>query len=111
MRNQLKTIVAVLLVASAAVVFTKGFGKADGGPMPRVFLLDAKQVQLTRQRIRDGDKNLTAAWARLEREARKALAEGPVSIVNKAVTPPSGDKHDYMTQAPYFWPDPKSPNG
>jgi hypothetical protein len=27
------------------------------------------------------------------------------------VTPPSGDKHDYMSQAPYFWPDPKSPNG
>ena len=111
MRNQLTTVLTVLLVA-AAVVFTKGYGqKADGGPMPRVFLLDAKQVQLTRQRIRDGDKNLIAAWARLEREARKALAEGPFSIVNKAVTPPSGDKHDYMTQAPYFWPDPKSPNG
>jgi len=112
MRNQLKTIVAVLLVAATTVVFTECYGqKADGGTMPRLFLLDAKQVQLTRQRIRDGDKNLTAAWARLEREARKALAEGPFSIVNKAVTPPSGDKHDYMTQAPYFWPDPKSPNG
>ncbi len=79
--------------------------------MPRVFLLDAKQVQLTRQRVRNGDKSLTAAWAKLEREARKALSEGPFSIVNKSVTPPSGDKHDYMTQAPYFWPDPKSPNG
>ncbi|PYS34299.1 MAG: hypothetical protein DMF75_06900, partial [Acidobacteria bacterium] len=111
MRNQLTTVLTVLLVA-AAVVFTKSYGqKADGGPMPRVFLLDAKQMQLTRQRIRDGDKNLIAAWARLEREARKALAEGPFSIVNKAVTPPSGDKHDYMTQAPYFWPDPKSPKG
>ena len=112
MRNQLKTVLTVLLAAATTVVFTESYGqKADGGPMPRVFLLDAKQVQLTRQRIRDGDKNLTAAWARLEREARKALAEGPFSIVNKAVTPPSGDKHDYMTQAPYFWPDPKSPNG
>jgi len=112
MRNQSKTVLAVLLVAAAAVVFTKGYGqKADGSTMPRVFLLDAKQVQLTRQRIRDGDKSLTAAWAKLEREARKALSEGPFSIVNKSVTPPSGDKHDYMTQAPYFWPDPKSPNG
>src|SRR5205814_3084013 len=64
-----------------------------------------------RQRVRDGDKSLNAAWARLEREAQKALSEGPFSIVNKSVTPPSGDKHDYMTQAPYFWPDPKSPNG
>jgi hypothetical protein len=27
------------------------------------------------------------------------------------VTPPSGDKHDYLSQAPYFWADPKSPKG
>ncbi len=33
------------------------------------------------------------------------------TIVNKQVTPPSGDKHDYLSQAPYWWPDPKSPNG
>ena len=46
-----------------------------------------------------------------EREAQKALAEGPFSIVNKPATPPSGDKHDYLSQAPYFWPDPKSPDG
>jgi hypothetical protein len=26
-------------------------------------------------------------------------------------TPPSGDKHDYMSQAPYWWPDPAKPNG
>jgi hypothetical protein len=25
--------------------------------------------------------------------------------------PPSGDKHDYMSQAPYFWPDPSKPDG
>src|SRR6184192_3736133 len=112
MRNQLKTVLAVLLVAVAAVVFTKGYRqKAEGDTMPRVFLLDAKQVQLTRQRVRDGDKSLNAAWARLEREAQKALSEGPFSVVNKSVTPPSGNRHDYMTQAPYFWPDPKSPNG
>src|SRR5204862_2948019 len=45
------------------------------------------------------------------REAQHALGEGPFSNVNKSVSPPSGDKHDYMTQAPYFWPDPNSPNG
>ena len=53
----------------------------------------------------------TAAIDKLERDAQKALAAGPFSVVTKTVTPPSGDKHDYMSQAPYFWPDPKSPNG
>src|SRR6185369_12693959 len=51
------------------------------------------------------------AVAKLEREAQKLLTAGPFSVTSKAVTPPNGDKHDYMSQAPYFWPDPKSPNG
>jgi len=53
----------------------------------------------------------TAALAKLERDAQKLLGAGPFTVVSKAVTPPSGDKHDYMSQAPYFWPDPKSSNG
>lgn len=80
-------------------------------PAPRVFLLDGQQLEAVRRRVRDGDKSLSAPLARLESDARKALSEGPFSIINKGVTPPSGDKHDYMSQAPYFWPDPKSPNG
>jgi len=51
------------------------------------------------------------ALTKLERDAQEALSVGPFSVTTKAVTPPSGDKHDYMSQAPYFWPDPKSPNG
>ena len=51
------------------------------------------------------------AVARLEREAQKLLTAGPFSVTSKTVTPPSGDKHDYMSQAPYFWPDPKTANG
>jgi len=52
-----------------------------------------------------------AALAKLELDAQKLLSAGPFTVVSKTVTPPSGDKHDYMSQAPYFWPDPKSPNG
>jgi Alginate lyase len=64
---------------------------------PRVFILDAKQ--------------LAPDLVKLERDARKALTSGPFSVTSKATTPPSGDKHDYMSQAPYFWPDPNRPNG
>jgi hypothetical protein len=78
---------------------------------PQVFLLDARQLEISRRAIAAGDKDIAPAWASLERDARKALAGGIFSIVGKAVTPPSGDKHDYMSQAPYFWPDPKKPNG
>ena len=83
----------------------------DPDTSPQIFLLDARQLEISRRAIAAGDKDLASAWIALERDAQKALRDGTFSIVNKAVTPPSGDKHDYMTQAPYFWPDPNKPNG
>ena len=74
----------------------------------RVFLLDASHLLATKQRIRDGDKHLDAALTQLRRDAQKALSTAPQSVVSKDTTPPSGDKHDYMSQAPYFWPNPKT---
>src|SRR5262245_38507214 len=79
--------------------------------MPRVFLLDAKQLQAAKEHLRKGDQTLAPALAKLERDAQQALTAGPFSVVSKDVTPPSGDKHDYMSQAPYFWADPAKPNG
>jgi hypothetical protein len=78
---------------------------------PRVFVLDASQLAAVRHRLRNGDTTPAPALAKLERDAQKALTSGPFSVVTKDVTPPSGDKHDYMSQAPYFWPDPARPNG
>jgi type 1 glutamine amidotransferase len=79
--------------------------------LPRVFLLEAKYLQSVRERIHQGDKSLAPALALLRRDADEALKTGLVSVMDKKATPPSGDKHDYMSQAPYFWPDPKSSNG
>ena len=112
MRNESKRVAAVLLLTMAISAGANVKAQtANVGPSPRVFLLDAKQLQITQQRIHAGDKNLSAAWTRLERDAQKAISSGPFSVVTKGATPPSGDKHDYLSQAPYFWPNPKSPNG
>src|ERR1035441_3307867 len=78
---------------------------------PRVFLLDAKYLEAARQRLRDGDKSLAPALAQLQRDEHAALDAGPFSVVSKKVAPPSGAKHDYMSQAPYFWPNPDTTNG
>src|ERR1044072_5028625 len=83
----------------------------SGSLSPQVFLLDPVQLEKSRAAINNGDKLLAPAWAKLEREAQKALSEGPFTVMNKGVVPPSGDKHDYMSQAPYFWPDPTKPDG
>jgi hypothetical protein len=78
---------------------------------PRVFLLDAKHLRERRARILAGERSVAAAINKLESDARKALETRPFSVVTKETTPPSGSKHDYMSQAPYFWPDPKTPDG
>ena len=58
-----------------------------------------------------GDGSLKATLAALERDAGQALALPARSVMDKTITPPSGDKHDYMSQAPYWWPDPSKPDG
>jgi hypothetical protein len=44
-------------------------------------------------------------------EADSAMKVGPYSVMDKQETPPSGDKHDYMSLAPYWWPNPATTNG
>jgi hypothetical protein len=78
--------------------------------LPRVFLLDARE--LTSIRAADPkDPRKTEIVSAAVAEADRAMKEGPFSVMDKSVTPPSGDKHDYMSQAPYFWPDSAKPNG
>jgi hypothetical protein len=81
------------------------------GPSPRVFLLNPKSLEAAKQRIREQDPSISPAVAKLKRDAERALTAGPFSVTSKDATPPSGDKRDYMSQAPYFWPDPAKPNG
>lgn len=103
-----------VLCVSAVMYFTSTPTSAQpqtNRDRPRVFLINAQKLAETKQRIQAGDKTLDAALARLEADARKALQQESVSVVTKAATPPSGDKHDYLSQAPYFWPDPTKPNG
>ena len=33
------------------------------------------------------------------------------SVMDKVQIPPSGDKHDYMSQGPYWWPDTTKKDG
>lgn len=43
--------------------------------------------------------------------AKAALNAGPFSVVHKTATPPSGDRHDYLSVGPYWWPDPRKADG
>ncbi|NDD71455.1 hypothetical protein EBZ97_05365, partial [bacterium] len=47
-----------------------------------------------------------SAVGKIIRDANKCLKAEPESVMDKSKVPPSGNKHDYMSIAPYFWPDP-----
>src|SRR4030095_12855877 len=79
--------------------------------VPLVFLIDGRKLTETKRRIQSGDRSFAAALAKLETDAKRAMQQKPLSVVTKDATPPSGDKHDYMSQAPYFWPNPNKPDG
>jgi hypothetical protein len=57
------------------------------------------------------DEAAGKALKKLIADADKALAVTPPSVMQKTKVPPSGDKHDYMSIAPYFWPNPATKDG
>lgn len=77
--------------------------------LPRVFLLDATNVRHQRE-LAHSQSAPSEILKAVRSEADKAMSAGPFSVMQKDSTPPSGDKHDYMSLAPYFWPNPGTPN-
>ena len=54
----------------------------------------------------------TLAQPDLINNADAVLAKAKVySVMDKIQIPPSGDKHDYMSQGPYWWPDTTKKDG
>ncbi|KAJ5910350.1 hypothetical protein N7504_004993 [Penicillium tannophilum] len=79
---------------------------------PQTVVLDGFRLEEARQRLRDGsDVALQAALGILTRQADEWLTQGPWSVTMKKKLPPSGDLHDYTSQAPYYWPSSDSPDG
>ncbi len=74
-------------------------------------LWDLAHMTRVKGELARGEARLAPALARLRQEADEALRAGPFSVMDKKLVPPSGDKHDYMSVGPYWWPDPSKPGG
>lgn len=76
-----------------------------------VFSLNKDVLAANKLAIANKDPNKLASYKVLIELANKSLQFKPVSVMEKLNTPPSGDKHDYMSLAPYFWPNPDTKDG
>ncbi|NEB28687.1 alginate lyase family protein [Streptomyces sp. SID14446] len=73
-------------------------------PVPRTAVLDGHRLQLTRIRLDHGDRRLGRSLRDLTARADTWLDQGPWTVVDKPKPAPGGDVHDYLSQAPYWWP-------
>ena len=112
MKGPMKHDVWMILIAVTVIVSGLNLSCSQSEPgIPRVLLYDAGNLEQTKERLCAGDQQLMAALDSLKHEADLALQEGTWSVIDKPFTPPSGDKHDYMSVGPYWWPNPETEDG
>lgn len=100
-RSRLCVLVTVL------AAFTTGLCApvaAQAAPPPHTAVLDGARLQQTKARLDHGDPQLRRAVQALTVRADKWLDQGPWTVVDKPRPAPGGDVHDYLSQAPYWWP-------
>jgi hypothetical protein len=86
--------------------------KVSSNNSPKTLVLKGEALERNYQLISANDFDKTKALKTLLAKADKILKEGKLySVMNKKQVPPSGDKHDYMSTGPYWWPDPTKPDG
>jgi hypothetical protein len=78
---------------------------------PRIFESDGAVLAGVRTRALAGDAAFAPAMQHLTADADKALDAGPFTVTQKKHPLPNGDPHDYVSLAPYFWPNPNTPDG
>lgn len=77
--------------------------------------LDPAQLMFYRDQcldqLKSGGGPLDEIVAAIEADAGAAVARGTFSVLDKTGCAPSGDRRDYWHPAPYWWPNPDSPDG
>jgi Alginate lyase len=97
------------LLALVVVIVLESRSLAIG--LPRLMILDADGLIQIKERLQNRDPPLGPALTKLNRDAERALEVKPLSVTEKTLSSPTGSKHDYMSIAPYWWPNPATPNG
>jgi hypothetical protein len=99
-------VVAAAVVALAAVVIPSASAReASSAPkVPKTAVLDGVRLQQTKLRLDHGDPQLARSLGDLTTRADNWLDRGPWTVVDKPKPAPGGDVHDYLSQAPYWWP-------
>ncbi|MGW4521680.1 alginate lyase family protein [Amycolatopsis sp. NPDC004378] len=112
------TVVAVLALVATSFAAPAEAAPAEAAPAahgcsvpvigaicaPQTAVLDGGRLLRTKFAALVGERTAKTALGNLLTQARTDLTAGPWSVTAKKQVPPSGDKHDYLSLAPYWWP-------
>ncbi len=78
---------------------------------PSTHYWNSQRISDVKKQIQEKNDTYIPAYKKILREADKELSKTIKTVVDKELLPPSGDKHDYVSMGPYWWPDPSKPDG
>lgn len=78
---------------------------------PRTIYWEGAHLERLRDTPEAHSSRIKKSLRQLSQAADAALSRGPYSVTDKDLTPPSGDKHDYMSFSRYWWPNPETADG
>jgi unsaturated chondroitin disaccharide hydrolase len=79
--------------------------------LPATIVTRSELLSVSRELIAENNKYLIPAYRALLRAADSLKTAPRPSVTDKRAVPPSGDKHDYTSRAPYWWPDSTKADG
>jgi hypothetical protein len=87
------------------------YGNGTTSAAPNTITVDGGRLLTAKAALAMGEPWATSALAALIDDADGWLNYGPWTVMSKNVTSPTGDKHDFFVQNPYFWPSESSSDG
>jgi hypothetical protein len=108
----MKNVLRILFcsVVGAVMLLSPATLAAQTSP-PQTLFLDNDMLQQLQTGYAKKERAYEQALKKIVDESNKILKRNSRSVIDKSVIPPSGDKHDFLSMAPYFWPDPTKNNG
>jgi len=106
-----ETNIPVVRIGSVQVSPDAGGQILERQTVPKTFCLNGRSLEEARLKVWSKDLSLSKSFAKIHHNADEAMREKLVAVTDKTYIAPSGDRHDYISLSPYFWPDSAKPNG
>lgn len=77
----------------------------------KISLIGYQELEAQKLRLKNSDEKAILSNNKLIKRADELIEREVFSVMHKTGVPPSGDKHDYISIGPYWWPNPDTVDG